>query len=197
MRFIRHLIALASLALSLPVGATQQPVNCSPSVPCTISGPFATGTGDPAGLAFGKINTDIGVLYGLNAPFLTSQSANQFFAAPSGLSGFPSFRAISALDLPPVIPATATFTAVGCSNSTLVGGANTAALIAAGSFNAGVSGSCSVTLTLPTAAHGWACWASDVTSPAVFAQTAKSTTSCAIAAVTVNGDAVTFIAIAY
>jgi hypothetical protein len=100
MRFIRHLIALAALALSLPVGAAQQPINCAPSVPCTTGGPFNTGTGDPAGLAFGKLNTDIGVLYGLNAPFLSSQSANQIFAAPSGLSGFPSFRALTLADLP-------------------------------------------------------------------------------------------------
>jgi hypothetical protein len=96
-----------------------------------------------------------------------------------------------------LIPSAATFTASGCSNSTLVGGANTTALVAAGSFNSGVSGACTVVMTFPAATHGWACEANDVSSPVVFQQTAKSTTSCTVSASTASGDTVTFMAIGY
>lgn len=63
MRF-RHALALLMLLPSL-CGA-QALVNCSPGVPCSITGPSGTGTGDPAWLAFGKINSD------LNYPALPS-----------------------------------------------------------------------------------------------------------------------------
>lgn len=83
------------------------------------------------------------------------------------------------------------FTASGCSNSTTVGGA------IAGKFTSGTTGTCTVTITLPTAANGWTCNAYDLTTPAVFQQTASTTTSCTIAATTVTSDVVTFMAMGY
>lgn len=83
------------------------------------------------------------------------------------------------------------FTATGCSNSTTVGGAF------AGKFTAGVTGTCAVVITLPTAANGWTCYASDITTPVIFTQTASATTSCTISATTVTSDVVTFMAMAY
>lgn len=83
------------------------------------------------------------------------------------------------------------FTASGCSNSTTVGGAT------AGKFSSGTTGTCAVTVTLPTAPNGWTCYASDLTTPVVFTQTASATTSCTISATTVSGDVVTFVAMAY
>lgn len=83
------------------------------------------------------------------------------------------------------------FTATGCSNGTTVGGAT------AGSFVSGTTGTCAVTITLPTATNGWTCYASDITTPVIFTQTAKSTTSCIVSATTVTNDVVTFMAMSY
>jgi hypothetical protein len=96
-----------------------------------------------------------------------------------------------------LIPSAATFSAAGCSNSTLVGGANTTGLIAAGSFNAGLSGTCTVALTLPAATHGWACSGSDIALQLAFPQVAKSTTSCTLSGAAVSGDTITFLATGY
>lgn len=85
-----------------------------------------------------------------------------------------------------------TFTASGCSNGTLVGGAT------AGSYNSGTTGACTVVITLPTAANGWACHASDITTPAnLIAQSAKTTTSCTLTGTTVTGDTIVFSAMGY
>lgn len=84
-----------------------------------------------------------------------------------------------------------TFTAAGCSVNTLVGGDT------AGSFHANTSGACAVTITLPTAVHGWVCAAQDLTTPAIFQQTATSTTTCDVTATTVSGDTVVFTARSY
>lgn len=84
------------------------------------------------------------------------------------------------------------FTASGCSNGTTVGGAT------AGSFNSGTTGTCTVVITLPTAANGWACHASDTTTPAnLIAQSAKTTTSCTVTGTTVSGDVIVFSAMGY
>lgn len=51
---------LALLMLMPAMAGAQQLVYCaSPSVPCTPTGPSNTGTGDPAWMAFGKLNVDI------------------------------------------------------------------------------------------------------------------------------------------
>lgn len=84
-----------------------------------------------------------------------------------------------------------TFTASGCSISALTGGDT------AGSFVSGTSGACAVTITLPTAAHGWVCAAQDLTTPTIFQQTSTSATTCDVTATTVSGDVVVFTARSY
>jgi hypothetical protein len=61
------------------------------------------------------------------------------------------------------ISAGTTFTASGCANSTLVGGAS------AGTYTSVTAGSCTVTITMgnsSTSAHGWVCDAHDITTVA-------------------------------
>jgi hypothetical protein len=86
-----------------------------------------------------------------------------------------------------------TFTASGCSNSTLVGGAT------AGSYHSGTTGTCTVTLTTGlTAPHGWSCSAQDLTTPAdIQTQTATTTTTATLSGTTVSGDVVNFHCIGY
>jgi hypothetical protein len=84
-----------------------------------------------------------------------------------------------------------TFTASGCTNSTLVGGATK------GSYVSGTTGVCAVTVTMgnsQTATHGWACSVSDVTTPAdTQSQTgAASTTTASFTGTTVSGDRIVF-----
>lgn len=88
------------------------------------------------------------------------------------------------------------FTASGCSNSTLLGGAS------AGSFVSGTTGACAVTVTMgnsDTATTGWSCWSSDHTTPAnLYVQTgAASTTTASFTGTTVSGDLITFGCVAY
>jgi len=88
-----------------------------------------------------------------------------------------------------------TFTASGCSNSTLVGGAT------AGKFTSGTTGTCTVTITMgnsDTATNGWACFANDLTTNTnLWSETATTTTSCTIQGTTVTSDVINFGAIAY
>lgn len=88
------------------------------------------------------------------------------------------------------------FTASGCSNGTTVGGAT------AGRFASGITGACTVTITMgnsATAPNGWSCWASDQTTPAnIFDQTTGgSTTTAVITGTTVSGDTVSFGCVGY
>jgi len=88
------------------------------------------------------------------------------------------------------------FTASGCSNSTTIGGAT------AGSFASGTTGACTVTVTMgnsDTATNGWACFASDQTTPAnIYDQkTGGSTTTAVFSGTTVSGDVISFGCIAY
>lgn len=84
------------------------------------------------------------------------------------------------------------FTATGCSNGTTVGGAT------AGSFASGTTGTCTVAITLPTAPNGWACYASNISTPAnPMAQSAVSTTSCTITGTTTSGNTIVFSAMGY
>jgi hypothetical protein len=85
------------------------------------------------------------------------------------------------------------FTASGCSNSTLVGGAT------AGSYKSGTSGACTVVITPGiTAPNGWACAAYDLTTTTdVQAQTGSTVATATIAGTTVSGDIVSFHCIGY
>jgi hypothetical protein len=90
------------------------------------------------------------------------------------------------------------FTASGCSNSTTVGGA------IAGSFTSGTTGTCTVTITMGgasavTAPNGWACYASDQTTPANLydQKSGGSTTTAVLSGTTVSGDVISFGCMAY
>jgi hypothetical protein len=87
----------------------------------------------------------------------------------------------------------ATFTiASGCGTPTaLTGGAT------AGSFVTSSSAECTAVINLPTAPQGWVCYASDITHPVVFKQTANSTTTCTVSASVTASDVVVFSATGY
>lgn len=82
--------------------------------------------------------------------------------------------------------------ASGCGTPTSVtGGATTF------SFVVGQT-SCAPVLTLPTAPHGWMCWANDITTPShAFTQTAQGVTSCTLTATVTASDVVDVHAEAY
>jgi len=86
-----------------------------------------------------------------------------------------------------------TFTATGCSNSTLVGGAT------AGSFHSGTTGTCTVTITMAnsdTAPNGFSCnRPNDLTTnsdSASWSQTATTSTTATLSGTTVSGDVINF-----
>ena len=88
-----------------------------------------------------------------------------------------------------------TFTASGCSNGTLVGGAT------AGSYDSGTSGTCTVVVTMgntQTAANGWGCSVWDITTNAdLQEETAYTTTTVTFSGTTVSGDKIAFSCIAF
>lgn len=87
-----------------------------------------------------------------------------------------------------------TFTLTGCSATALTGGAT------AGRFTSGVSGTCTVAITLggQVATNAWSCWASNLTTPAnVLRQTASEYRSTTFSGITVANDVVTFGCIGY
>ena len=92
---------------------------------------------------------------------------------------------------------TTKFTASGCSNSATVGGAS------AGTYTSGTTGICTVVITIngatgATAPNGWACSASDRTTPAnLISQTASSTTTATLAGTTTSGDVISFSCVPY
>jgi hypothetical protein len=82
-----------------------------------------------------------------------------------------------------------TFTASGCSNSTLVGGAT------AGRYTSGTTGTCTVTITMgnsATSTNGWSCSVSNRTTANLMRQTAATTTTATFEGVTVSGDVIGF-----
>lgn len=89
------------------------------------------------------------------------------------------------------------FTTTGCSVSATTGGAN------AGTYTSGTTGACAVVITIngatgATAPNGWACYASDRTTPAdLITQTASTATTATLSGVTVSGDVISFGCIGY
>ena len=84
------------------------------------------------------------------------------------------------------------FTATGCSNSTLLGGAT------AGSFHSGTTGTCTVVVTFgdagaPKPPNSYACFASDTTTVAdIITMTASTQTTATFSGTTVSGDVIKF-----
>ena len=97
------------------------------------------------------------------------------------------------LKSPSVISSGTKFAISGCSAGTTVGGAT------AGTFASGTTGTCTVTITLPTSTTGWVCVANDETTPAnLIAQTTGgSSSTCVITGTTVSGDVISFFAIGF
>src|SRR5579872_952754 len=96
-----------------------------------------------------------------------------------------------------IISAGTKFTTTGCSVSATTGGA------AAGTYTSGTTGTCTVVITINgasglTAPNGWACSASDRTTPAdVQTNTTSTTTTATISGTTVSGDVVSFYCLGY
>lgn len=107
-------------------------------------------------------------------------------ASQIGAGTNPVSSSLQFLNIP--IAGAATFTATGCTNSTLVGGAT------AGSYHSGTTGTCTVVITTGlTAPNGWACFANDLTTTSdTIKQTASSTTTATLAGTTVTGDVINF-----
>jgi hypothetical protein len=130
------------------------------------------------------------VIIGLKATALAAQSADiQDVTRTSGgtLAAAATVNGYKALSFQNI---GTTFTASGCSNSTLVGGSS------AGSFNSGTTGTCTVTVTMGNsvaASHGWACFPHDLTTPAdVINETATTTTTVTFSGTTVTADVINF-----
>lgn len=88
----------------------------------------------------------------------------------------------------PSIPLLA-FSASGCSNSATLGGIRSLDLTGAGSFTAGLSGTCTVALTFALSAPNfWACEATDITAQIPFLQTARTVNGCTVSGVAASGD---------
>ena len=87
-----------------------------------------------------------------------------------------------------------TFTASGCTNSTLVGGAT------AGTFKSGTTGTCTVTITMgggATATTGWSCNSTDRTTANLYRQTASTTTTATFSGTTTSADIIQFACTAF
>ena len=68
----------------------------------------------------------------------------------------------------------------------------------AGQFASGMTGTCTVTITLPAAPHGNFCRANDLTTTSdTLIQTASTTTSATISGTTVSGDLINWGCIGY
>ena len=78
MRLWKYILALALLAPAV-AAAQMVPVNCAPTVPCTLTGPQNTGTGDALWLVGGKINANdqqLFDMFGTNSHLATAGSAD-------------------------------------------------------------------------------------------------------------------------
>jgi hypothetical protein len=91
----------------------------------------------------------------------------------------------------PTVSTGTKFTASGCSNSATVGG------VQAGQFTSGTTGTCTVTITFPSAPNGWVCYATDITTGVAQPQTASTTTSCTVSGATTSTNIVSFMAMGY
>ena len=158
----------------------------------TIQSGLGTGTGTPSTIS-------------LQVPASTGSSSTSQQTAYTELSLSPTAITIGETTNKPtityasaVVSGGATFTlgtgtGACATTSTLTGG------VQAGSFKCtGTLGVSTQPIVLPTAPHGWACSASDVTSGTVWAQSATSTTGCTVnGTIATSGDVVVFQATGY
>jgi len=87
---------------------------------------------------------------------------------------------------------TFTLSANGCGATSLAGGGT------AGKLVSGTTGTCTFTVSLPTAANGWSCWANNLTTTAnrIF-ETGVNASAAAFSGTTVSGDLINFGCIGY
>jgi hypothetical protein len=118
----------------------------------TVDGTVIGGTTPAAVSATNLMATGTATLAGVSATSLVlpSQTANEFYASPSGSAGAPSFRAMTATDVPEL---TATQMPAFTGDATSAAG-STALTLAASGVTAGTYGSASSTLTATVDAKG-------------------------------------------
>jgi len=150
-------------------------------------------------------NPTVNKISGVAVGTMATQNANAVAITGGTIDGTiiggTSPAAVHAAALTATGTSTAAGTISGGTTFTITSGCGTPGALtggaATGSFAAGQTG-CVPIIALPTAPHGWACWANDITHPAdVFTQTAKSTASCTLSATVTNADVIVFHAEAY
>ena len=83
-----------------PLSAPMLPVDCvsATSTACVTTGNPGNGSeGDPAWLAFGKVNA-----WGTQLGLFANDTANEVLATPDGAAGIPYLRALVGNDIPPI-----------------------------------------------------------------------------------------------
>lgn len=191
--------ALGAAVISIPaatdtvalLAATQTLTNKSIAASEVNSGTLAAGqmpalTGDVTSTS-GTVATTVvqveGAVIPTSAAILATNGSKQLVAATTATF---------------MIDAGTTFTlgtgtGACATTSTLTGGTSI------GKFTCtGTAGASTQPIVLPTAPHGWACYASDITSGVSWAQSATSTTGCTVkGAIATTSDAVVFAAVGY
>jgi hypothetical protein len=201
MKFRHLLIALAAFAAA--PAFSQQLVNCiaSTSTPCNTSAQTGNGTqGDPAWLAFGKLNADVTFLYA-NVPSYPLVVADGGTGGTTSTGSGAVVLAVNPVLSAPVTGGT-TFTVTGCGTAAAVSGSG-----ASGTFTVGTGAStCTFVFTINgatgmAAPHGWIANVDDVTAHlhclnnGTVASTTTATVLCNSTVTT--GDLITFSAVAF
>lgn len=162
MKLLRLHVAAIALLIACAFGAA--PASAQAVINCS--------PGTPCNSSTGPINTTTG-----DPAWLAFGKINgNFGLLPPQLFTFSTIPLVS-------------FSASGCSNSTLLGGTRKVDLVGAGSFTAGLTGTCTVVLTFAfSAPNFWACDATDITSQIAFLQTARTANGCTVSGVAASGD---------
>jgi hypothetical protein len=201
MKFRHLLITLAALVAS--PAFSQQLVNCiqSTSTPCVTGAQIGNGTqGDPAWLAFGKLNSDVTFLFA-NVPSYPLVVADGGTGATTATGTGSVVLAVGPILSAPLTGGT-TFTVSGCGVAAAVTGSG-----ASGTFTVGTGAStCTFVFTINgatgmTAPHGWVANVDDVTAHLHCfnnGSVASTTTATVLCNSTVTtGDLITFSAAAF
>jgi len=153
-----------------------------------------------AGLTFDATHVAGGHSFTIEATAGSAGEGQGFFCLADGgvdrwcINPFGVLNVPIAISTPAYVVNGTIFTVSGCSATTsgIISGST------AGAFKAGVSGTCTVTVTMAgvTTAHYWVCFASNQTTPAnAIVATATSTTGCTFTGTTVTNDTIQWHAI--
>ena len=163
------------------------PTLTTPALGTPASGVMTNMTGTPS---------SIGLANGTGLPLsgLATQAANTVVMNATGSTASPT--AVATVSY--LIDAGTTFTlgtgtGACATTSTLAGGSSTGSFLCTGT-----AGASTQPIVLPTSNNGWACYASDVTSGVVWAQSATSTTGCTVkGTIATTSDKIVFAAVGY